>query len=182
MKLVQGSCELRRGEKVIFLVISFSAYFKCSVEWRGENLTLIRHSLAVVNHESGFEILRSKVKLVFDIWMARFLIRSICSYRISKLQKCATFHSHWNDLQAHPCQKSLFFHFQLFNFEINMTVLLSFSTFLLLGTFELPVFSNQTSHPFGQGMRTCLNPMASRTTNCGFRRPLPRLVMFDLKP
>ena len=43
--------------------------------------------------------------------------------------------------------------------------LLSFSTFLLLGTFELPVFSNQTSHLLGQGMRTCLNPMASRTTN-----------------
>ena len=66
MKLVQGSCELTRGENIIFLVIFFSAYFKCSVEWRGENLTLTQHSLAVVNHESGFEILRSKVKLVFS--------------------------------------------------------------------------------------------------------------------
>ncbi len=35
----------------------------------------------------------------------------------------------------------------------------------------------------GQGMRTCLNPMASipQTEHCGFRRPLPRLVMFDLQ-
>ena len=50
-------------------------------------------------------------------------------------------------------------------FVFPRSVLLSFSTFLLLGTFELPFFSNQTSHLLGQGMRTCLNPMASRTTN-----------------
>ena len=36
---------------------------------------------------------------------------------------------------------------------------------LVLGTFELPVFSNQSSHPLGQGMRTRLNPMAQGTTN-----------------
>ena len=53
--------------------------------------------------------------------------------------------------------------FKLFVFP--RSVLLSFSTFLVLGTFELPVFSNQSSHPLGQGMRTCLNPMAQGTTN-----------------
>ena len=63
------------------------------------------------------------------------------------------------------------------------SALLSFSTFLLLCTFQLPVFCNQRSHPLGQGMSTCLNPMASgtHTEHCGLRRPLPRLVMFDLE-
>ena len=50
----------------MFWKFFFSVYFKCSVEWRGENLTLTQHSLAVVNHESGIEILRSKLKLVFS--------------------------------------------------------------------------------------------------------------------
>ena len=65
VKLVQGSCELRRGEKIIFLVIFCSAYFKCSVEWRGDFRNPTQHSLPLANHESDFPIRQSKLKLVF---------------------------------------------------------------------------------------------------------------------
>ena len=65
VKLVQGSCELRRGEKIIFLVIFFSTYFKCNVAWRGDFRNPTQHSLSLANHESDFSIRRSKLKLVF---------------------------------------------------------------------------------------------------------------------
>ena len=62
-----GILGIKTGQKNNIFGDFFSGYFKCSVEWRGENLTLTQHSLAVVNHESGFEIFRSKVKLVFSL-------------------------------------------------------------------------------------------------------------------